>query len=106
MDDSNIKELKQNFDLDGSGTITPEEIDAVIKMRDYVNKDEKVDAQKQMAWVSLISMVCYPLLIVGASYFALDKAVTELGSMSGVFFGAVAAIVMVFIGAEAYKAKQ
>lgn len=103
--EDNVKDIKQEFDLNGDGKITPEEINAVMKMRDYVNKDEKIDAQKQMAWRALYAMIFYPVLILIAEFLGLHDSAKILGDMSGVYFGSVAVIVSVFMGAEAYKNK-
>lgn len=103
--EDNISKMKEKFDLNGDNSFTPEEIDAVIKMRDYENKDQKAEAQKSMAWYALFSMILYPFLILVASYLGLDKSAQALVDIAGVYFGSVAVIVAVFMGAEAYKNK-
>jgi hypothetical protein len=66
------------------------------------NQDKKEDAQRYMAWYSLAGMLSYPLVVVTASFFGLDKAATILGDMAPVYFVSVAAILAAFYGKEAY----
>ena len=50
------------FDLDGDGTVSDQEIQRSQEMIDLELREEKADSQRRMAWVSLCSMVVYSLL--------------------------------------------
>jgi len=95
------------FDLNQDKIVTKEEIENMITMRDYNNRDEKADAQREMSWYALFGMITYPLIILISSYFGLDSAAKIIGDMAAVYFGSVAVIIAAFFGAEAYtKAKK
>jgi|TARA_R110002073_G_scaffold135054_1_gene282937 hypothetical protein len=95
----------EQFDLDGDGIVTDEELAMEEKMMRLDNEDKKQDAQRTMAWFSLGGMLLYPVAVVAAVLFGLDKAADVLGSMAAVYFVSVAAIVAAFFGAQAIGKK-
>jgi len=48
---------KKDFDLDGDGVLTPEEIEAAKLLKEAESAEEKADTQKRMAWIAMISML-------------------------------------------------
>jgi hypothetical protein len=94
-------------DLNGDGHISNEEMEMHLefKRKELEDADAMRDAQRQMAWFALFGMLLYPFAVVAASYFNLDNSATVLGSMAATYFVSVAAIVMAFFGAQAYKGK-
>ena len=99
--------LLDGADLNGDGHISKEEADMHLefKRKELEDADAMRDAQRQMAWFALFGMLLYPFSVVLASYFELTNAATVLGSMAATYFVSVAAIVMAFFGAQAYKGK-
>ena len=75
------------------------------KKRIIEDNDKARDAQRNMAWFSLFSMLLYPFLVVISIFFNLDKAGKILGDMAPTFFVSVAAIVAAFYGKEAFEKK-
>ena len=47
------------YDVDGDGIVSDEELAAVAKLEELEMQEEKADAQRRMAWVSLISMLVF-----------------------------------------------
>ena len=94
-------------DLNGDGHISKEEaaMHLEFKRKELEDQDAMRDAQRSMAWFALFGMLLYPFAVVAASYFGLQNASTVLGSMAATYFVSVAAIVMAFFGAQAYKGK-
>jgi hypothetical protein len=92
--------MKNDFDLDGDGKITEDELIKKEKMLDIQNKDGKSDSQEKMAWVSLLSMIGYAILPVLP--FIDESRLVIVSSMSGTLFLALASIVGFFFGAKAY----
>lgn len=97
------------FDADGDGIITDEEMLQAEKMMDLENKkiqmeneDAKEDAQRNMAWFALFGMLLYPFAVVAAAFIGLESAGNILGDMAPTYFVSVAAIVAAFYGKEAY----
>jgi uncharacterized membrane protein (DUF485 family) len=95
-------------DLNGDGHISKEEMEMHLefKRKELEDADAMRDAQRQMAWFALFGMLLYPFSVVLASYFDLTNAASVLGSMAATYFVSVAAIVMAFFGAQAYKGKS
>jgi hypothetical protein len=80
-----------------------EKLDKYEQMLNIENADKKEDAQRKMAWFALFGMLLYPFSVIIASAFGLAEAANILGSMAGVYFVSVAAIVAAFYGAQAYS---
>ena len=47
------------YDVDGDGIVSDEELAAVAKLEELEMQEEKADAQRRMAWVSLIAMLVF-----------------------------------------------
>ena len=94
-------------DTNGDGKVSEEEhaMYMEFKRKELEDADAMRDAQRSMAWFALFGMLLYPFAVVLASYFALENAASVLGSMAATYFVSVAAIVMAFFGAQAYKGK-
>ena len=94
-------------DTNGDGKVSAEEEAMYLefKRKELEDADAMRDAQRSMAWFALFGMLLYPFAVVLASYFNLENAASVLGSMAATYFVSVAAIVMAFFGAQAYKGK-
>ena len=101
--------MLEKYDANGNGVIDPHEL-ALIELEDRRRKMEDEDAhrdqQRQMVWWVLGGMLGYPLFVIGASFFGLDKAADILGSMATIYFPATSLILGAFFGASAYQAKK
>ena len=95
-------------DSNGDGVVTPEEHAMYIefKRKELEDADAMRDAQRNMTWFALAGLLLYPFAVVGATLLSLEQAATVLGSMAATYFVSVAAIVMAFFGAQAYKGKS
>lgn len=98
--------IYNKFDADNDGIVSDEEMAHVEKMIQIENEDKKEDAQRAMAWFALIGMLLYPFAVVLASFLTLEQAAKILGDMAATYFVSVAAIVMAFFGAQAWKKNQ
>ena len=92
-----------DFDVDGDGIVSDEEIEMSKEMMRLENEDKKADAQRNMAWFALFGMLLYPFAVVIASWIGLDGAGEILGDMAPTYFVSVAAIVAAFYAKEALK---
>ena len=90
------------FDADGDGIVTDEEMAKAERMIQIENEDKKEDAQRGMAWFALFGMLLYPFAVVGAGMIGLETAGTILGDMAPTYFVSVAAIVAAFYAKEGY----
>ena len=93
------------FDVDGDGVVSDEELAMSKEMMRLDNEDKKQDAQRNMAWFALFGMLLYPFAVVLAQFLGLEQAAKILGDMASVYFVSVAAIVAAFYGSQALQKK-
>ena len=94
------------LDLNGDGRITEEELVLAERILIIENLDKKDDAQRSMAWFTLIGMILYPVAVVLASFLGLPDTAIILGDMAPTYFASTAALVAAFFGAQAYAARS
>ena len=94
----------EQFDLDGDGVVTDEELDRSQTMLELELREEKAESQKFMAWVAVISMIAYALLPVMP--FISEDRLSTIASLSDMLFLSQASIVGLYFGATAYMAKK
>ena len=94
----------EQFDLDGDGVVTDEELDRSQTMLELELREEKAESQKLMAWVAVISMIAYALLPVMP--FISEDRLSTIASLSDMLFLSQASIVGLYFGATAYMAKK
>ena len=99
------KKLESNsiynqFDVDGDGVVTDEEMKQAERMIQIENEDKKQDAQRHMAWFALGGMLLYPFSIIATSALGLDTAGQLLKDIAPTYFVSVAAIVAAFYAKE------
>ena len=90
----------EEYDLNGNGILDPEEKAIMIedRRRKMEDADAKRDAQRQMAWFSLMGMLVFPFGVVLTEFMELPNASTLLSSMSNIYYVSIAAIVAAYYG--------
>ena len=53
----------EEYDMDGDGIISDAELATVKAIHETEVQEEKADAQRRMAWISLISMIIFTILV-------------------------------------------
>mgnify|MGYP003108867213 CR=1 FL=1 len=89
--------MYDEFDVDGDGSITIEEIKAVSDM-------EKTDSQKQMAWTAMIVMIIFTALLFLPIFP--DGRIKALSDLFGLFYIGMAGIVGAYMGMSAWMSKK
>lgn len=91
---------KHDYDLNNDGKLDDEERAIMLedKRRSMEDADAKRDAQRQMAWFSLMGMLVFPFGVVFTEYMELPNASTLLSSMSNIYYVSIAAIVAAYYG--------
>lgn len=91
---------KEDYDLDNDGKLDDEERAIMLedKRRSMEDADAKRDAQRQMAWFSLMGMLVFPFGVVLTEFMELPNASTLLSSMSNIYYVSIAAIVAAYYG--------
>lgn len=106
-DDRGFKTVEgmEDVDINGDGHISKQEMDMHLefKRKELEDADAMRDAQRKMAWFSLLGMLLYPFAVVMASFVGLNEAQATLGDMAPTYFVAVAGIVAAFFGAQAWS---
>jgi len=90
------------FDADGDGVVTDDEMKAMERMLKIENDDKKEDQIRSMAWFALFGMLLYPAGIIAADWFAMGTSAQLLADIAPTYFVAISALVAAFFGASAY----
>ena len=92
------------YDADGDGIVTDEEMAAAERMIELENKDKKEDQLRQMAWVAMLSMVVFTLIL----FFPIvdNDRVLALDNLLQMFYIAQAGVVATFFGSSAYMSRN
>jgi hypothetical protein len=105
---SQVKRLEsgsiyEQFDADGDGVITDEEMAQAERLTRLENEDKKEDQIRAMAWFALWGMLLYPIGIIISIAFGLETAGNLLSDIAPTYFVAIAGLVAAFFGAQAYS---
>jgi|TARA_R110000824_G_scaffold84633_2_gene210969 hypothetical protein len=98
------KKLQKNsthneLDLDGDGIVSDSELAAV----EALEKHEKADAQRRMAWIAMGSMIFFTLAVFLPIFP--DARIKALSDLFGLFYIGQAGVVGAYMGMTAYMAK-
>jgi hypothetical protein len=92
------------YDVDGDGIVSDEELTAVAKLEELEMQEEKADAQRRMAWVSLLSMLVFTGLVFLPIFP--DTRIQALADLFGLFYIGMAGVVGAYMGMTAYMSKK
>ena len=91
-----------DFDLDGDGKVTEDEINRKERMLEIELREEKAESQKKMAWVAMLMMI--GLYVYLFTPMVSDRRVQALADLLGLFYIAQTGVVAAYMGATAYMA--
>jgi len=89
-----------DYDLDGDGIVSDEELKKSQEMLELELREEKAEAQKKMAWVAMVSMLIFTIVLF--SPIMSNERVTALADLLGLFYIAQAGVVGAYFGAAAW----
>ena len=92
------------YDLDGDGIVSDKELEVVSKMHETEMQEEKADAQRKMAWISLIAMVAFTAAVFLPIFP--DSRIKALADLFGLFYIGMAGVVGAYMGMTAYMSKK
>ena len=99
------KNSKYNqFDLDGDGTVSDEEIKRSQDMLEIELREEKSEAQKKMAWVAMGSMIVFSAILF--TPMVSESSVSALADLLGLFYIAQAGVVGAYMGVSAWMSRR
>ena len=92
-----------DFDIDGDGKVTAEEVAMKERMLEIELREEKAESQKKMAWVAMLMMIGFTGVLFYDGLIS-DSRVNALADLFGLFYIAQTGIVAAYMGATAYMA--
>ena len=90
----------EEFDIDGDGVVSDEEMSVIQK----IDAHEKSDAQRKMAWVAMITMIVFTLLLFLPIFP--DGRIKALSDLFGLFYIGMAGVVGSYFGMTAYMSRK
>ncbi len=103
------KKLQKNsdyneYDLDGDGVVSDEELNTVKTISEAEAAEEKADAQRRMAWTSLVAMLIFTCLVFLPIFP--DSRIKALADLFGLFYIGMAGVVGAYMGMTAYMSRK
>ena len=95
---------QSQYDLDGDGIVSDEELNTIKTIHEAEAAEEKADAQRRMAWVSLIVMVIFTALVFLPIFP--DSRIKALADLFGLFYIGMAGVVGAYMGMTAYMSRK
>ena len=92
--------VKNKLDTDGDGVVSDTELAAA----EALDKHEKADAQRRMAWVSMISMIVFTAAVFLPIFP--DARIKALSDLFGLFYIGQAGGVGAYMGMTAYMSAK
>ena len=92
------------YDLDGDGIVSDEELNTIKTIHEAEAAEEKADAQRRMAWVSLIVMGIFTALVFLPIFP--DSRIKALADLFGLFYIGMAGVVGAYMGMTAYMSRK
>ena len=84
------------LDLDNDGVVSDKE----LAVMEALEKKEKMEAQKKMAWVAMVSMLVFTALVFLPIFP--DTRIKALSDLFGLFYIGQAGVVGAYMGMTAY----
>ena len=94
----------EEYDVDGDGVVSDAELATVKAIHETEAAEEKSDAQRQMAWVSIIAM----LVFTAAVFLPIfpDSRIKALSDLFGLFYIGMAGVVGAYMGMTAWMSAK
>ncbi len=89
-----------DLDLDNDGVVSDNEL-AVVEA---LEKKEKMEAQKKMAWVAMVSMLVFTALVFLPIFP--DTRIKALSDLFGLFYIGMAGVIGAYMGMTAYMSAK
>ena len=91
------------YDINDDGTVSDEEMARNKELLELELQEEKCETQKQMAWVAMVSMIIFSILLY--TPIISETRVNALGDILGLFYIAQAGVVGAYMGVTAWMSR-
>tara|TARA_R100000152_G_C6710339_1_gene138089 strand:- start:87 stop:425 length:339 start_codon:yes stop_codon:yes gene_type:complete len=96
--------IYEEFDVDGDGVVSDDELATVKAIHEVAEKEEKADAQRRMAWISLIGMLFFTCFLFLPIFP--DSRIKAMADLFGLFYIGMAGVVGAYMGMTAWMANK
>lgn len=96
--------IYEEYDVDGDGVVSDVELATVKAIHEAETAEEKADAQKRMAWVSLVAMLVFTSFVFLPIFP--DSRIKALADLFGLFYIGMAGVVGAYMGMTAWMANK
>ena len=93
------------YDLDKDGVVSDKELEVVTKMHETEAAEEKADAQRRMAWISMAAMIIFTVIVMIPGFIP-ETRLKLLGDLSALFYIGMAGVVGAYMGMSAYMSRK
>tara|TARA_R110001599_G_scaffold240459_2_gene440054 strand:+ start:617 stop:940 length:324 start_codon:yes stop_codon:yes gene_type:complete len=93
------------YDLDKDGVVSDKELEVVTKMHETEAAEEKADAQRRMAWISMAAMIIFTVIVMIPGFIP-ETRLKLLGDLSALFYIGMAGVVGAYMGMTAYMSRK
>ena len=93
------------YDLDKDGVVSDKELEVVTKMHETEAVEEKADAQRRMAWISMAAMIIFTVIVMIPGFIP-ETRLKLLGDLSALFYIGMAGVVGAYMGMTAYMSRK
>ncbi len=94
----------EEYDVDGDGVVSDAELATVKAIHEAEVAEEKADAQRKMAWISIISMLVFTAFLFLPIFP--DSRIKALADLFGLFYIGMAGVVGAYMGMTAYMSAK
>jgi hypothetical protein len=92
------------LDTNKDGVVSDDELQVAQVIEEMEIKEEKAEAQKNMAWVSLVSIICFTVMVFLPVFP--DSRIKVLADLSALFYISMAGVCGAYMGMSAYMSKK
>jgi hypothetical protein len=96
--------LYNKLDSNRDGVVSDDELQVAQVIEEMEIKEEKAEAQKNMAWVSLVSIICFTVMVFLPVFP--DSRIKVLADLSALFYISMAGVCGAYMGMSAYMSRR
>ena len=96
--------LYNKLDSNRDGVVSDDELQVAQVIEEMEIKEEKAEAHKNMAWVSLVSIICFTVMVFLPVFP--DSRIKVLADLSALFYISMAGVCGAYMGMSAYMSRR